>query len=289
MKSIYKIPTGKEKILAMYDKLQSQIDTKFESQYIDTRFGKTHVLVGGNESAPPLICFHGGNVVNPITLKWFEPLSRGYRIYAPDTIGHPGKSDEIRLNPRTNQYAEWVCDFMGGLQLQKAKFIGPSYGGGILIRLAAYAPERIEKAVFLVPSGIAGGKMVDMIGKILVPLAVYKMFPTNKNLYKACEAMFDEEINDDLLLQIKYVYDYVRMETAFPKFATKEELSAFTSPALLIAAENDVFFPAKQVVPRATKIFSNLEKIITIENASHFQNIRNLDFIINEIKRFFNK
>jgi pimeloyl-ACP methyl ester carboxylesterase len=79
------------------------------------------------------------------------------------------------------------------------------------------------------------------------------------------------------------------METAFPKFATKEELSAFTSPALLIAAENDVFFPAKQVVPRATKIFSNLEKIITIENASHFQNIRNLDFIINEIKRFFNK
>lgn len=46
MKSIYKSPLGKEKILRIYDKLQSRLDTKFESRYVDTRFGKTHILVG---------------------------------------------------------------------------------------------------------------------------------------------------------------------------------------------------------------------------------------------------
>ncbi|AIQ17485.1 hypothetical protein H70357_13060 [Paenibacillus sp. FSL H7-0357] len=287
MKSIYKSPLGKEKILHIYDKLQSRLDTKFESRYVDTRFGKTHILVGGDETAPPLICFHGGNVVNPITLKWFEPLSKNYRIYAPDTIGHPGKSDEIRLNPKTNEYAEWVCDFMDGLGLAKAKFIGPSYGGGILIRLAAYAPERIEKAVFLVPSGIAGGKMTGMMRKILIPLAVYKVISTDKNLYKACAAMFDDEIHEDLLLQIQYIYDYVRLETVFPKYATKEELMAYTAPSLLIVADQDIFFPAEQVVPRSKEIFNQLQKIVVLENASHFQNNRNLETIINEIENFF--
>ncbi len=287
MKSIYKDPAGKKRILELYDKMQNELDTKFESNYVETRFGKTHILVGGNPDAEPLICFHGGNVVNPITLKWFEHLAAKYRIYAPDTIGHPGKSDETRLQPRSNEYAQWTCDVMDSLGLQKAKFIGPSYGGGILIRLAAYAPERIEKAVLLVPSGIANGKISNMMKEILIPLAIYKMFPSDKNLYKACQGMFDTEIDPELLLQIKYVYDYVKLETTFPSYATKEELENYKAPTLLFAAENDVFFPAKKVVPRARNIFLSLSKTVTLNNASHFQNDKNLKIIIEEIEKFF--
>ena len=288
MKSIYKNQEGKKKILQIYDRMKNELETDFESRYVETRFGKTHILVGGDENLEPLICFHGGNVVNPITLKWFEPLTKRYRLYAPDTIGHPGKSDEIRLNPRSNEYALWVCDFMDALGLEKAKFIGPSYGGGILLRLAAYAPERIEKAVYLVPSGIAGGKMSDMMKQILIPLAIYKILPNEKNLYKACEAMFDDKIDSELLLQIKYVYDYVKLETTFPSYATKEELKNYKAPTLLFAAENDVFFPAKDVVPRAKEIFTESLKVNILKNASHFQNNRNLKIIIEEIERFFN-
>lgn len=287
MKSIYKNPEGKKQLLEIYDKMQNGLETEFESTYVDTRYGKTHILVGGNQNGEPLICFHGGNVVNPITLKWFEPLTKKYRIYAPDTIGHPGKSDERRLNPRSNQYAEWVFDFMDGLGLAKAKFIGPSYGGGILIRLAAYAPDRIDKAVLLVPSGIAGGKISNMMKKILIPLAIYKWFPSDKNLVKACREMFDTEIEPELLLQIKYVYDYVKLETSFPSYATKEELQNFKAPTLLFAAENDVFFPASEVIPRAREIFPTLSEIVTLQNASHFQNDRNLKMIIEEIEGFF--
>lgn len=287
MKSIYISTEGKIKLLDIYDKMESELKTKFESRFVKTRFGKTHILIGGDEDAEPLICFHGGNVVNPITLKWVEPLAKKYRIYAPDTIGHPGKSDEVRLNPKSNEYAQWVCDFMDELGIEKAKFIGPSYGGGILIRLAAYAPERIEKAVFLVPSGIAGGKITNMMKKILIPLAIYKVSSNDKNLYRACEAMFDTEIDHKLLLQIKYVYDYVKLETTFPSYATEEELINFKAPTLLFAAENDVFFPAKKIVPRAKDVFPTLSKVITLKNSSHFQNDRNLKMIIEEVEKFF--
>ncbi|MBY0121765.1 alpha/beta fold hydrolase [Bacillus sp. S/N-304-OC-R1] len=287
MKTIYKDPEGKKKILEIYDKMTDGLNTIFESKYVDTRFGKTHILVGGNQGAEPLICFHGGNVVNPITLKWFEPLAKHYQIFAPDTIGHPGKSDEVRLNPKSNEYAQWVCDFMDGIGIKKANFIGPSYGGGILIRLAAYAPERIEKAVFLVPSAIAGGKISNMMKKILIPLALYKLFPNERNLVRASKEMFDTNIEPELLLQIKYVYDYVKLETAFPSYATKEELENFHAPTLIFAAEHDVFFPAKEVIPRAKNIFPSLSKAITLQNASHFQNENNLKIIIEEIEQFF--
>ncbi|MBB4825637.1 pimeloyl-ACP methyl ester carboxylesterase [Sporosarcina luteola] len=287
MKTIYKSPEGKKKIIEMYDKLYNKLDRNFESIFVPTRFGQTHILAGGNPQADPLICFHGGNVVNPITLKWFEPLAEHYRLYAPDTIGHPGKSDEVRLHPKSDEYAQWVCDIMDGLGISQAKFIGPSYGGGILIRLAAYAPERIEKAVLLVPSGIAGGKMTNMLHKILLPLTLYKLFPTEKNLIRASQAMFDAEIDADLLLQIKYVYDYVKLETVFPSYATKEELSNYQAPTLLFAAENDVFFPAKDVIPRAKEVFPSLTKAITLEGACHYQNDRALTMIMKEIELFF--
>lgn len=128
--------------------------------------------------------------------------------------------------------------------------------------------------------------MIDMLGKILVPLARYKLFPTDKNLYKACSAMFDDKIPDDVLLQIKYVFDYVKLETVFPKYAIKEELRAFTSPTLLIVADEDVFFPANKVVPQSKEIFANLQRVVVLQNASHFQNTRNLKTILEEIESF---
>jgi len=123
--------------------------------------------------------------------------------------------------------------------------------------------------------------------KVLIPLAIYKVSSNDKNLYRACEAMFDTEIDHKLLLQIKYVYDYVKLETTFPSYATEEELINFKAPTLLFAAENDVFFPAKKIVPRAKDVFPTLSKVITLKNSSHFQNDRNLKMIIEEVEKFF--
>lgn len=287
--SIYTSPEGKEKILECYDKMLSKISTPFESVFVDTRFGKTHVLTAGPTDGEPLVVFHGGNVVNPITLRWFEPLAKKFKVYAPDTIGHPGKSDEVRLSPGSNEYGNWVLDILDSLAIEKANFIGPSYGGGILFRFATVAPTRIKKAVFLVPSAIANGSYWSMITKILIPLFMYRKFPSKKRLIKATEAMFDEKIDEDVLEQVGYVYRYVHLEKEFPKFITKGELENFTAPSFLIAAENDLFFPAKLIVPKAQKTIPNLVRVKVMEKSSHFQNDRNIKIITEEIIDFFHE
>ena len=108
--SIYDSLQGKEQVLKLYDQNWAALGSKFESSFIDTRYGKTHVVATGLAGAQPIIVFHGGNMISPISFAWFVKLANRYRIYAPDTVGHPGRSAETRLNPRTFQYGQWAAD-----------------------------------------------------------------------------------------------------------------------------------------------------------------------------------
>ncbi|MOA46884.1 Carboxylesterase YbfK [compost metagenome] len=95
--TIYKSEEGKKSILHAYDAYLKMLEINFERVNVNTRFGKTHTLVTGPENGKPLFIFQGGNCINPMTLSWFLPLMKEYRIYAPDTIGHPGYSAETRI------------------------------------------------------------------------------------------------------------------------------------------------------------------------------------------------
>ena len=51
----------------------------------------------------------------------------------------------------------------------------------------------------------------------------------------------------------------MKLDRELPRAATKEELAGYESPTLLFSAENDPFFPAERVIPRAREIIPNLE------------------------------
>lgn len=53
------------------------------------------------------------------------------------------------------------------------------------------------------------------------------------------------------------VYRHVRF-TLLPRLATRDELAGFHGPTLVLAARQDVFFPAKTVVDRAKHIIPSV-------------------------------
>lgn len=83
----------------------------------------------GPKEAKPVFIFQGGNCINPMTLSWFSSLFSEYRIYAPDTLGHPGYSAETRISAKDDSFALWISDLMEHFKISKSAFIGPSYGG----------------------------------------------------------------------------------------------------------------------------------------------------------------
>jgi pimeloyl-ACP methyl ester carboxylesterase len=154
VKSIYRTSEGEAEIHALYDRQLARLGLPYQSHMIDTRFGATHVLTLGPEEASPIVILQGGNTTSPLTLGWIKPLMERNRVYAPDTIGHRGMSAPVRLSPRDDSYGQWVVDVLDGLGLDQAPLMGGSYGAGILLRAAAYAPERISKAILFIPSGL---------------------------------------------------------------------------------------------------------------------------------------
>ncbi|TWT14591.1 alpha/beta fold hydrolase [Planomicrobium sp. CPCC 101079] len=288
MKSIYKSDEGKIKLLNYYETYLDTFSVDFDREYVDTRHGRTHVLVTGPAAGKPIFIFQGGNCINPMTLSWFSGLLEDYRVYAPDTVGHPGYSEESRISAADQSFSEWVSDLMAFFQVEKAAFIGPSYGGGIILRLAAFMPEKIACAVLVAPAGLKLGSKTAMIRKILLPLMFYSRTFSTKNLTKITDAMSAnsmQALDKDIIGE---VFKNVKLEQEMPKLTKKKELLNYQAPTLLIAGEHDIFFPSDVVIKTAANVIPNLIKCCAYDMA-HFPSESCKEKMGQEVKGFLSQ
>ena len=255
---IYRSPGGEAELTALYDEALARLGPECETRRIGTSFGETHVILAGPESAPPLVVLPGGNFLNPLCLSWFLPLAESFRLYAPDIIGQPGRSARTRPSARGDGHARWLVDVLDGLGLGMASFVGISYGAGLVLRLAGLTPERVAGAVLVSPAGIAAGPIWPMLRDAALPMLVYRVRPNRERLLRAARPLLTEP-EEPYVRQLGLVYRHVKLDRELPRAATGEELAGYGAPTLLFAAENDLFFPANRVIPRAEEIIPNLE------------------------------
>jgi pimeloyl-ACP methyl ester carboxylesterase len=262
-KSIYKSPNGKQIMLDLYDKHLNGLKLEYEEKNVQTRYGKTHIVIAGKKDSIPLICLHGGNSNTPDMLKSDLPLITNFRLFLIDIIGHPGKSEETQLSSKDLSYGYWLLDVIEKLELAKVNIYAGSFGAGIGLRLATVAPDLIDKLLLAIPSGIAKGSIKDQI-KLLIPYLRFRFRPTDKNMIRMSSLImtrFDQERIE--LLQA--IFKHVKIKTEMPRPTKKEELINFTSPTVVIASKNDIMFPAERVIPRARKILPNLVETIILD------------------------
>lgn len=131
-----------------------RLSVPYQDLYIDTSFGKTHLIETGNLNGEPLLVFHGGNATTAYNLLACDFLLNDFHIYAVDTIGHPGKSAEVSLSPRNYDYGKWGSEIISALNYKKLSCFAGSFGASILAKTMCVAPEKIKKSVLYVPSGI---------------------------------------------------------------------------------------------------------------------------------------
>ena len=68
MKTIYRSIEGKEKIINLYDSQLSRLKTPWKDVYVDTTYGKTHIIETGSHTGEPLLVFYGGNATTAYNL-----------------------------------------------------------------------------------------------------------------------------------------------------------------------------------------------------------------------------
>jgi pimeloyl-ACP methyl ester carboxylesterase len=255
---IYRSPAGEAELAALYDEALARLGPGCETRRVGTSFGETHVILAGPDDAPPLVVLPGGNFLNPLCLSWFLPLADSFRLYAPDIVGQPGRSARTRPSARGDGHARWLGEVVDGLGLGLASFVGISYGAGLVLRLAGLAPGRVAGAVLVSPAGIAVGPIWPMLRKTALPMLVYRARPNRERLLRAARPLLTD-LEEPYVRQLGLVYRHVKLDRELPRAATREELAGYGAPTLLFAAEDDLFFPAEKVIPRATEIIPNLE------------------------------
>lgn len=255
---IYKSEKGKKAILSLYEKQLKRMNKKYEDIYIDTSFGKTHLIETGNMSGNPLLVFHGGNATTAYNLLACDFLMNDFHIYAVDTIGHPGKSAEVSLSPNNCDYGKWAAEVIEKLGYEKISCFGGSFGAGIIAKTMCVAPDKIKKVVLYIPSGISNAPAINSLS-MMMPMIMYWITHKDKFLKQCMMPMAIEEdnITDDIYETAKLSIDFSKVKTGMPSNVDAKEIKKCNAPTLVMAAEKDCLFPAKNVIPRAKKIINN--------------------------------
>ena len=204
----------------------------------------------------------GGNFLNPTCLVWFLPLARRRRLYAPDIVGQPGRSAQVRPPPKGDGHAFWVEDVLDGLGLREpVPLVGLSCGAGLAIRTMGLVPERVSRAALVSPAGVAAGPVSRMLVEVAAPMLFYRLRPTEELLLRAARPLLTEPKDPAFapaVRQLGVVYRHLRLVAGLPRLATEEELRGFGGPVAAFASEEDAFFPAGAVLPRAREILPDL-------------------------------
>jgi len=265
---IYHSQAGKDILLDLYYEKLHEIGVGYEMRCIPTTYAETNVVIAGDPSNPPVIMFHGANSGTSIALEPIASIVDNYCVYGIDLPGQPTLSEPKRMPLKNDIPAKWIIEVMEGLEIESSSFVAFSYGGFLLQRLMVYAPEKVDKSVFIVPMGIVNGNLFKIATDILFPMRKYQLTDNRSDLIKYMEAFYSEIEPFDIQHQ-KAIIDHYKIDLRQPPMVSKKEMEGIDIPVMIIASEDDILFPGDKLVKKSKKIFPNLQKSIVLENAKH--------------------
>jgi pimeloyl-ACP methyl ester carboxylesterase len=174
---IFRTEENRARFMAMYDEGLGRWPVPYETFFLDTRYGRTHVIASGDAASPPLLLIDAMGVAGFSWASIAAPLSDIRRVYALDTIGDVGRSelaDPGRYPRKGRDYSAWLEDVSEQLHLAAADLVAASMGGWIAMRHAISAPERVRRLVLLGPMGLPSwrttvGVLAPMISSVIRP------------------------------------------------------------------------------------------------------------------------
>ena len=110
-----------------------------------------HLHAWGDSGAPPVVCLHGVNAHGRRFRRLAEErLASRFHVLAPDLRGHGFSDWEPPWTIAT--HAHDVLETLDSFGVRRAQFVGHSFGGRLVLELAALDADRVERAALLDPA-----------------------------------------------------------------------------------------------------------------------------------------
>lgn len=237
---------------------RGRVEAPVASEFVDTSIGRSHVLVSGLESSPPLVCLHAMRTSSSHLLSELQPLAARFRLIAPDLPGQSVMGPQVRASLSDNSLADWLIEILDHLRIRSTPVLGISWGG-FVARLAASAfPDRFSGLILIVPAGIVNGPHWRGLAQMALPMLRYRMRPSEAHLKELLQPILTEWDED----WAKYIGDTTRdmkLDPRIPPLATDDELRRLRVRTLVVGADEDISFPGGPMVDRVRTLMPNVE------------------------------
>jgi len=264
-------------MMEWYGRGLGRADVPVSTRIVPTRYGETHLVASGVPDAPAVVLLHGmeGNAAS-----WryqLASLGQKYRVYALDIIGSAGKSAATRLSHDNHEYAAWLSDVLDALAITRAHLVGVSNGSWLILKFAAYAPERVASAVLMSANGLVPVRfpyhlarvidlaairtVKDVLAAALLTRGLVRFFITRS-------AMASAEIDPDEIEWFYLLAKHYRFR--FPPGPVDDrDVAALTAPSLLLMGEHEQFFGVSDAITRARKLLPDLRGAEVVGGVGH--------------------
>lgn len=250
----------------VYEQSLALCNVALKECYVETSFGKTHVLCCGNQDAKPLVLVHAASCGSPIWYPNLPAWSEVFCVYAIDLITESSKSILTKKISTPQQHATWVKETLDGLKLSQVCLCGLSIGGWTVANFASFFPARVHKVVLLSPIQTFAKMHLSFFAKIM------KMGfrPTRENVehYIGWGSEKEAPLPSSIIEQFTISVMNMNANASFPKWIKKDRLQQITMPTLVVFGEHEFAFSVDKAKKRARQTLQNVQ-IEVIKDASH--------------------
>ena len=283
-KSIYLSDQLEEELMKIYDEKTAYWPEHTEDLYIDSKYGRVHVLACGNKENPPLIMVHAASMGAHSWAENLEPLLDRFRIYSVDNIGEGNKSvlkDALVYPDNQKEIADHFAFLMDHLGLESAPLFGASNGGFVIQCFASYYPERVASLALFGPMGLT-----QLTGNSVMMLSIATMYP----FQFVRDRVTRWAIGEDPYVNEKYGdWFNCMMKATIPSVArpvplTTEQKSSIDLPVLLFLGTKDQIVGDPETAKNLANDFPDIR--IQILESGHLIAVEHADYVNKVIEEF---
>ncbi len=288
---VFTSPQGETETLRAYQAVLDCWPVPFTELDVPTRFGQTHVIASGPESAPPVILLHAYFAT---AMAWYRiagALSQHYRTYAVDIIGEANKSRPTRAIASLDDSLQWFTELLQGLQIEQTCLVGNSFGGFVATYYAMHLKERILKLALIGPAATFHG-MPQFYLHMFAPKMLYLFLPwlpgqkrTMQGTVDWMQAGLPGEHLWEKLFYLVMVHGTSRVQI-FPRVYKPDELAQIRGQTLLILGAQEQIYPPEQAAQAAKRLLPSIQ-VEMIPQAHHIAAIAQPDKVGTSLLRFF--
>jgi pimeloyl-ACP methyl ester carboxylesterase len=283
--SVYLTPEAEARHMAIYDEKVAQWPTPYEDIYVDTTYGRVHVIASGPEDGPPVLLLNAAAMSGWSWLPNVGALNARYRTYAVDTLGEAGKSrltDVSVYPPDGKAYADLHVEITDALGIERAYVVGASFGGYMATSYALHYPERVERLALLGPMG-----MTPQTGGTVARITLASLFPA-KPVRRATVrwALGDApQVLDESEEWFEIVLTGTKPAESQPVAFTPEQLAGLEVPVLLVLGERDALTGDPEAVKALANHVPDIQ--IVVLDSGHLIGMEHPDRVNELIMTFF--